>query len=62
MKAASSNGVLFYPINPGNEEESWERFYKEGMERFFSGTYKGVYENKLIKEFEKYLPEQPHWK
>ena len=32
------------------------------MDRFFAGTYKGVYENELIKEFEKYLPEQPHWK
>ncbi|MDO9339930.1 MAG: HAD hydrolase-like protein [Bacteroidales bacterium] len=62
LKAAKSNGVLFFPINPGKEEASWERLYKEGMDRFFAGTYKGAYEEKLIKEFEAYLPEHPHWK
>jgi phosphoglycolate phosphatase-like HAD superfamily hydrolase len=62
LKAAKSNGVLFYPINPGKEEESWERLYIEGMDRFFAGTYKGAYEEELIKEFEVYLPEFPHWK
>jgi phosphoglycolate phosphatase-like HAD superfamily hydrolase len=62
LKAARSNGVLFYPINPGKEEQSWERLYKEGLDRFFTGTYKGEYENELIKEFETYLPEKPSWK
>jgi phosphoglycolate phosphatase-like HAD superfamily hydrolase len=62
LKAAKSNGVLFYPVNPGKEEASWERLYNEGMNRFFAGTYKGAYEEKLIKEFEAYLPEYPHWK
>jgi phosphoglycolate phosphatase-like HAD superfamily hydrolase len=62
LKAAKSNGVLFYPINPGQEEASWERLFKEGLDKFFAGTYKGDYEAKLIKEFEKYLPEHPNWK
>jgi phosphoglycolate phosphatase-like HAD superfamily hydrolase len=62
LKAAKSNGVLFYPVNPGKEEASWERLFNEGLQRFFAGTYKGVYEEKLIKEFEAYLPEHPHWK
>jgi phosphoglycolate phosphatase-like HAD superfamily hydrolase len=62
LKAAKSNGVLFFPINPGKEEESWEKLYKEGLDRFFSGHYKGVYEEELIREFETYLPEHPHWK
>jgi phosphoglycolate phosphatase-like HAD superfamily hydrolase len=62
LKAAKSNGVLFFPVNPGKEEASWERLYTEGMDRFFAGTYKGDYEDKLIKEFETYLPEHPHWK
>jgi phosphoglycolate phosphatase-like HAD superfamily hydrolase len=61
-EAAKSNGVLYYPINPGHEEASWERFYKEALDRFFAGTYKGEYENKLIEEFNKYLPENPSWK
>ncbi|MBD3306890.1 HAD hydrolase-like protein, partial [candidate division KSB3 bacterium] len=30
-KAATDNGVLFYPINPGAEEASWERFYNEAI-------------------------------
>ena len=29
MKAARANGALFFPINPGHEDESWERFYDE---------------------------------
>jgi len=62
LKAAKSNGVLFFPVNPGKEEESWEKLYKEGLNRFFAGTYKGVYEDELIKEFETYLPVHPHWK
>jgi phosphoglycolate phosphatase-like HAD superfamily hydrolase len=62
LKAAKSNGVLFYPVNPGKEEASWERLYKEGLDRFFAGTYEGAYEEELIKEFEAYLPEHPGWK
>ena len=59
--AARSNGVLFYPINPGHEEDSWEKFYQEALDKFFAGTFKGIYENKLLEEFEKYLPEKPLW-
>lgn len=62
LKAARSNGVLFFPVNPGKEEESWEKLYNEGLDRFFAGTYKGSYEDNLIKEFESYLPEHPGWK
>ena len=29
MKAARANNARFYPINPGHEEESWQRFFKE---------------------------------
>jgi phosphoglycolate phosphatase-like HAD superfamily hydrolase len=60
-KAAVSNGVLFYPINPGHEEASWEKFYNEALDRFFGGDYQGEYENKLIEEFNSYLPEHPGW-
>ncbi len=61
LQAAKSNGVLFYPVNPGHEEASWEKFAKEAADRFFNGTYAGNYENQLIEEFEKYLPEHPNW-
>jgi phosphoglycolate phosphatase-like HAD superfamily hydrolase len=62
LAAARANGALFYPVNPGHEEESWQRFYSEGIDRFFSRTYAGAYEDSLIAEFQKLLPEKPPWK
>jgi len=62
MKAALAVGAMFYPINPGHEEASWERFLAESLERFFAGTYAGEYQDKVIAEFDTYLPEQPPWK
>ena len=61
MKAARSNGVLFFPVNPGHEDDSWERLFKEALDRFFKGTYQGSYEDELIAEFNRYLPEKPSW-
>ena len=61
-KAAEASGCLFYPVNPGYEEESWERLHGEALGRFFEGTYAGKYEAARIAEFEKLLPEQPPWK
>lgn len=61
MKAARSNNVLFYPVNPGHEESSWERFHNEALDKFFDGTYEGEYEKELVDEFEGYLPEKPPW-
>jgi phosphoglycolate phosphatase-like HAD superfamily hydrolase len=61
LKAANSNNALFFPVNPGKEEDSWERLYKEGLDRFFNGTFKGSYQNELLDEFENYLPEHPSW-
>jgi len=60
--AAKKNGALFFPINPGNEETSWERLHQEGLDRFFKGTFAGAYEAELVKEFDACLPEHPHWK
>jgi phosphoglycolate phosphatase-like HAD superfamily hydrolase len=62
LKAAKANGALFYPINPGDEDMSWQRFYEEAFDRFISGTYAGVYEESLINEFNRYLPSKPPWK
>ncbi len=62
LKAARGNDFLFYPIKPGSEDESWERFHEEALDRFFSGTYAGDYESKLIEEFDALLPEVPPWK
>lgn len=62
LQAARSVGALFYPINPGHEDESWQRFYEEAVHRFLAGTYAGEYEATLIAEFDKLLPEVPPWK
>jgi len=62
LQAARSNGALFYPINPGDEEASWKRFYDEALGRFFSRAYAGEYEAQLVKEFDACLPEKPSWR
>ena len=61
FNAAKKNGALFFPINPGKEESSWELLHQEALEKFFNGTYAGDYEAKLVKEFDACLPEHPHW-
>ena len=62
LTAARKNGFLFFPINPGREDASWQRFFEEGMGRFLKGTYAGEYEAGLMAEFEAMLPDRPPWK
>jgi phosphoglycolate phosphatase-like HAD superfamily hydrolase len=61
LKAARDVGALFFPINPGAEEESWDLFVREGADRFFAKTFAGAYEAKLLKEFDALLPKDPPW-
>ena len=61
-QAATKNRALYFPINPGAEEASWERFYKEGLAKFFDGTFAGEYQDSLVEEFNTYLPSEPPWK
>jgi phosphoglycolate phosphatase-like HAD superfamily hydrolase len=60
--AARGNGVLFYPVDPGQEEASWQRFFEDALPRFFAGTYAGGYMNEQIERFQKLLPETPPWR
>jgi phosphoglycolate phosphatase-like HAD superfamily hydrolase len=60
--AAKANGVLFYPIDPGYEDASWQRFFEEALPRFFAGTYKGDYMDAQLERFGALLPERPPWK
>lgn len=60
--AAVANHALFFPINPGAEEESWQRFYEEGIDRFLAGTFACDYQAALLAEFDRYLPNRPPWK
>jgi phosphoglycolate phosphatase-like HAD superfamily hydrolase len=60
-KAAVGNSALFFPIIPGEEEKSWERFHQEAIGRFFAGTFVGAYQQELLAEFDRALPENPSW-
>jgi phosphoglycolate phosphatase-like HAD superfamily hydrolase len=61
LQAAKGNQALYFPINPGDEEASWERFFREALGRFLAGTYAGEYERGLIAEFDSHLPEKASW-
>jgi phosphoglycolate phosphatase-like HAD superfamily hydrolase len=60
--AADANGVLFYPIIPGQEEDSWETLHNEGLDRFFGGTFAGTYQTSLRETYLKSLPARPPWR
>jgi len=62
MRAAKANDALFYPINPGDEATSWRRFEEEAVHKFLAGEYAGEYEERVIAEFERLLPEVPPWR
>ena len=61
LAAAKSNGVLFFPILPGKEDQSWKRFLTEGLNRFISGKFAGRYEDDLLNDFRKSLQDTPPW-
>ena len=61
LAAAKASRVCFYPINPGAEEESWERFCKEAYAKFLAGTFSGAYEHALSDAFNTLLPDTPPW-
>ena len=60
-KAARDNDALFFPVMPGHENKSWKLFFEEALDKFISGKYKGRYQDRLIAEFERSLPEIPTW-
>ena len=62
LEAARANGVLFYPIDPGAEDASWQRFFEEALPRFFAGTYAGEYMAAQVARFQSLLPARPTWR
>ncbi len=52
LQAAEANGVLFFPIDPGSEDESWERLHDEALPRFFAGEYSAEYMAGQLGRFE----------
>lgn len=61
LAAANENGALYYPIMPGQEEASWERFVTEAYGKFLDGTFAGSYATALADEFIAGLPDLPPW-
>ena len=61
LKAAQANQALFYPIIPGDEEASWQRFHQEAVDKFLGDAYAGLYQESLLTEFSQALPEDPPW-
>ena len=59
--AAWKNGILFYPIRPLEETDSWEEFYTDDLERFLNGSYAGEREKQLVEQFRHLLPATPGW-
>ncbi len=60
-KAADANACRFFPVNPGAEEASWQRLLQEGIPRFLDGSFSDEYQQRLLDEFDTYLPARPPW-
>ena len=59
-KAAEANGVLFYPICPDAEAQSWAEF-GAALDAVLDGTYAGGMQQEKIAHFETLLPEKAAW-
>ena len=61
MEAAALTGVLFFPIVPGQENESWRLLLEDGFARLVEGSYRGDYQESLARVFLAALPVTPPW-
>ncbi len=59
--AAIKNGVLFRPIIPGFEAESWTNILNEDLKDFKDGTYKDSKMQHRFEEFSSVLLKKPPW-
>ncbi len=62
LAAAEAIGCNFYPINPGYEVESWNRFMNEAYSNFLAGGFPEDYQQQINHEFKALLPGTPPWK
>ena len=58
--AAQANEVLFYPICPDREAQSWAGFGR-CFDAVCDGTYRDSLQAELIAHFETLLPDKPEW-
>lgn len=61
-EAARDNGVLFNPIVAGKERDSWNNVLEVSSVKFRNGTFKGEYQDEILKDFFATLAEEPRWK
>lgn len=50
-RAAACNGVLYYPILAGHENDSWEQLTEEALPKLFAGEYTQSYRQALLSQF-----------
>ena len=60
-EAAQKNGVLYFPIIPGWETESWSLMRSAAAEKFRTGTFAGEYMDGLLERFYTVLQDEPNW-
>ena len=61
LKAAQDNGVLFYPIVPGRENESWKTLGATVLGQFTGGTYEGEAMEGYVSAFLSSLTDAETW-
>ena len=60
LKAAHSNGALFYPTPAGREQQAWQNA-RQAFDAFFAGRYRGQLEDERVAEFEQILLDTAPW-
>ena len=60
-EAATANGVLYFPIIPGYEVESWSLLRSSAAEKFRTGTFAGACMDNLLERFYTVLQDEPQW-
>ena len=61
LKAAQDNGVLFYPIVPGRENESWKTLGETVLDEFIGGSYAGERMEGCVSAFLSSLTDAETW-
>ena len=51
LEAAESVGAWFYPVIPGQEEDSWQRLREQWLPVFFRGGFRKPVQEELLKPF-----------
>jgi phosphoglycolate phosphatase-like HAD superfamily hydrolase len=51
LEAAVSAGAWFYPMIPGQENESWQLFYDKYLEIYLNGKFDNFVQNELLEKF-----------